>query len=130
MITNMGYTNIPTVYALHINGINTTRNEAIKNLQELNNAANIDSNMVKFDLVYNPTNTGAVNLIKSLIDIINQKSKEQQIITLDDYIQNYMINNPPIYPKNSPEYIVLRDKVAPAYHKQPLMKQLEPILIP
>lgn len=46
ILTKFSLANTPHLYALHINGINTTFRDAQKNADALNATAQVDSNMV------------------------------------------------------------------------------------
>ncbi len=108
---------LPSVYLLHINGINTTRAEAMSNLSALRQTSKVQnqSNIVFWDLVYNPTNDGTDTLISNLADVMNQKALEDNIITFDDYMTNYILfNNLDIKP-DTPQYIALESEIKPDY---------------
>jgi hypothetical protein len=78
---------LPTLYVLHINGINTTYVEAKKNLQKLQQASQMTSTgkYLKWDVVYNPTANekttsstiaAGINLLDNIIDVGLQKNNE------------------------------------------------------
>lgn len=91
ILTKFSLANTPHLYALHINGINTTRMEARINYEALEKAAQVDSNMVYFNLIWNPTGDDAgKNLFTNLNDVIRQKAQEQQaIMSLDENIDKH-----------------------------------------
>lgn len=76
---------LPTLYVLHINGINTTYNEAKINLRNIKQASQMKStnNYLKWDVVYNPTANekttsstiaAGINLLDNIIDVGLQKN--------------------------------------------------------
>jgi hypothetical protein len=100
---------------VHINGIDTSRDEAKQNLDELQKDVPINSDMTEWDLDYNPTNTGFVNMLSSLWDTMQQKSKERQVIGINDYVNSYMEAHDLHYKPDSPEYNALKSQMLPAY---------------
>ena len=77
------------IYNIHINGINTTLKEAKINQDVLENKTQINSNIVKWDLVYNPSseNPEETNFLSNISDTIQQKNAE---LSLDDYTKIYI----------------------------------------
>jgi hypothetical protein len=57
----MCFAELPIIYALHINGIDTTIDEARTNAALLASTVNCSSNMVQFTLIYNPTASSFVS---------------------------------------------------------------------
>lgn len=87
---------VPHLYILHINGINTERDDAKLNAMALENASNIQSNMMTFSFVYNPTKGGDKNpgLWTNLMDVAQQKMFEgKDSMTLDDFTRAWIFSN-------------------------------------
>jgi hypothetical protein len=90
----------PHLYALHINGINTTKREAETNKAELQKAAQVTSDIqdfLKWDIVYNPTASSATedtkmhtfaNLYHNVMTVFTQKNLEIKYDNI--YFQEYM----------------------------------------
>lgn len=107
------------IYNLHINGINTTRDGALNNLKSLKNISNINSNIVKWDLVYNPSsqNPNETNLLANISDTIKQKNAE---LSLDDYTKIYIKSfnlDEDVYKEGSPQYLELQKNLVSEYNK-------------
>ena len=121
MLLNVCYASIPHIYALHINGIDTTREEARNNLNHLEQVSSINSNMVTFDVVWNPTGDDVgKGFWSNLSDLMNQKAKEHQAsMTLDDFTHYWIsANNLPDYAESSTEYQQLKSQITSRYTEQ------------
>ena len=118
---NISFAQIPHVYALHINGINTTQREAKANADSLKVMANINSNMVSFNFVWNPTgdDTGK-SFWSNLSDVMNQKAKEHNAaMSLDDFTRYWIkANNLPSYAESSVEFQKLKSQISANYITQ------------
>lgn len=128
-----GYTlqanEMPRIYALHINGINTTRQEAKINSLMLEKSSSTSGNSIVWDIVYNPTRSDNIpagtvdyywNLFNNIIDVLYQKLSEVNLatLTLDTYTQVYIISNwlnQQVYSKNSQDYTTLLEILRPSY---------------
>lgn len=90
---------LPTLYALHINGINTTIKEANDNLEtlKLNSQMISTGKYLKWNVVYNPTSdekttsstiAAGINLLDNIIDVGLQKNNELSLknITKEQYV--------------------------------------------
>ena len=77
------------IFNFHINGINTTKKEAEQNLKQIQDTTYIKSNIVKWDLIYNPSseNTEETNFLSNISDTIQQKNAE---VSLGDYTKIYI----------------------------------------
>ena len=106
----------PKVFIFHINGVNATFDQAVDNLQILKKLSNIKSNIVNWDILYNPT-TG--NLAKDLWDVLKQKRQEGKDLSIDDYVITYMKSYQLNYPIDSPEYKKLKDEIKQHYIDDP-----------
>ena len=107
------------VYNLHINGINTTQSEAYQNILNLRRVGNITSNIVKWDLVYNPSsqNPNETNLLANISDTIKQKNAE---LSLDDYTKIYIKSfnlDEDVYKEGFPQYLELQKNLVSEYNK-------------
>lgn len=110
------------IYALHINGMLTTRDDAYKNLRELNYAAMTASNLVKWDLLYNNTAQGS-SFFEQLYDVYQQKAHSNEFMSLDNYTSYYISQFPDKYPidlyyPGSAAFEVLKGNMAPLYQDQ------------
>lgn len=90
IITKTSYadnTQLPHLYTLHINGINTTKKQAIKNLDNLNLFSKLENTnkYLSWNIVYNPTANQAtesatlvagINLLDNILDVLHQKNNE------------------------------------------------------
>jgi len=103
---------IPRVFIFHINGVNTKFEEALDNLNNLKAVANIKSNIIKWDLLYNETHG---LLISDLWDVMKMKKHEGKNLTIHDYMLTYMKRNNLDYPTNSKEYNELKDRIKMKY---------------
>ncbi len=119
--SNISYASTPHIFALHINGINTTRTEARINTYALTNITNINSNMVSFNFVWNPTgdDTGK-SFWSNLSDVMNQKAKEHNAaMSLDDFTRYWIkANNLPSYVESSVEFQKLKSQISANYITQ------------
>ncbi|MCC2624833.1 MAG: hypothetical protein K0R14_706 [Burkholderiales bacterium] len=106
---------IPRVHLVHINGINTTQDEACQNLIALQNSIVLNTNVIEWNLDYNPSNTKVIDLLRSMWIVMQQKSREQNIVSINDYVDNYMVVHHLHYPVDSPEYNALKSRMAPDY---------------
>jgi hypothetical protein len=107
------------IYNLHINGINTIRQNAIDNVNKLSSISDITSNIVKWDLVYNPSsqNPNETNLLANISDTIKQKNAE---LSLDDYTKIYIKSfnlDEDVYKEGSPQYLELQKNLVSEYNK-------------
>lgn len=120
--------NLPTMYALHINGINTTYKEALDNLRKVE----VDSQMIstgkylKWNVVYNPTAdekttsstiAAGVNLLDNIIDVGLQKNNELSLknISKEQYVNAYIIANKLNKNMSKVEYKQLQSQLMPHY---------------
>ncbi|MDD3267423.1 MAG: hypothetical protein PHC75_09640, partial [Burkholderiales bacterium] len=80
------------MFIFHINGINTSLDQARANKDELNKALNIQSNVIanngQVDLLYNSDGNGICTLCNQLRDVFNQKRFEN--VNIDDYVKVYI----------------------------------------
>lgn len=106
----------PRVAIFHINGVNTIRTEADRNLNEIKKILHIESNIVEWDILYNPT-TG--NLAKDIWDALKQKRQEGKELSIDDYVITYMKSYDLHYPVDSPEYSKLKEEIKQHYIDDP-----------
>lgn len=109
---------IPKMYVLHINGIQTTRTEAEINRRKLQTISQINSNMVEFGVLYNPT--GYHTLLQDLDDVSRQKAAENKDLTLDDFTQVWIkANDYPtdIYKPGTEQYETLKSSILPQYNE-------------
>ena len=102
-------TALSKLYLLHINGLNTTQNKALLNVNQLQSTANTSSAMTVWNLVYNPTQTDSewdwVASMKGYFDICVQKWFENNILpTLDEFTEQAMNAQNLDYPIGSPEF--------------------------
>lgn len=69
---------IPHLYILSLNGINTTRDDALENAKKLKQVPPINSNMITFSFVWNPTKGGSdkQTLWNNIQDVAQQKAFE------------------------------------------------------
>lgn len=104
------------IFVFHINGVNTLPDDALKNVGELKKVAKIDSNIITWNILYNPTSG---SLIDDLLDVYLQKVQEKKALDLDDYVEVYMRNHDLHYDKNSPEYEALKTSILENYRKDP-----------
>lgn len=118
------YANTPHLYALHINGVNTTRTEAQQNSDALKSTAQVDSNMVIFNYIWNPTGPDAAqNIVSNISDVITQKAQENQsIMSINDFTDYYIAHHatefpPSIYHRGTPEYTTLQISLYKEYHE-------------
>ena len=107
------------VFNLHINGINTTKSQAYDNLINLRSISNVNSNIVKWDLVYNPSseNPEETNFLSNISDTIQQKNAE---LSLDDYTKIYIKSfnlSEELYSEGSPKYMELQKNLVAEYNK-------------
>ena len=108
-IFKFSYAQIANIYALHINGLNTTQDEAMANLRELKSVSKVNSNMVIFNVVYNPTRAGSewewVASLKGFWDLMWQKWYEgNKLPSLDEFTQQAMKAQGVDYPVGSDQY--------------------------
>lgn len=120
--------NLPTMYALHINGINTTYKEALNNLRKLE----VDSQMIstgkylKWNVVYNPTAdekttsstiSAGINLLDNIIDVGLQKNNELSLknISKEQYVNAYIIANNLNPNMSKADYRQLQSQLMPHY---------------
>lgn len=121
---------LPTLYALHINGIDTTIDEAKTNLKKLRRTSQMTStnDYLKWDLVYNPTSDDikrsstmrrGLQILDNLLDVALQKLTQAQLqqLNLDHYTQMYMLANNIDYPEGSPKYTRLKEQLKDHYAK-------------
>lgn len=116
------FAQLPHIYALHINGIDTTLYQARANLVALRLATQLTSNMVTWDVVYNPTGSDqGKTLIANLWDVMQQKAKENYAtMSLDDftdfYISQFPDQCPPTICKHgTPQYIAFENQISNKY---------------
>lgn len=106
------------MYQYYINGINTTRQEADKNTENLNKYLNsqnhVNGNLISptISLLYNEKPSPIeLGVFKQIMDSLLQKSSEKYNFELEDIIDSVMEVYGFIYPKNSEEYINLSNSV-------------------
>jgi hypothetical protein len=110
------------MYIFHINGVNTSQDEARTNVKELNTTIGAQSNMIanngQVDILYNKKDGASLcTLCTQLGDVFGQKKYEN--ITVDDYIKAYMAANKLDYKPGTPEYIALKDSIKAKYYADP-----------
>lgn len=110
--SNASTSKIPNIIIFHINGVNTSRSEAIDNLEELEATGDIDSNIVTWDIIFNPSHG---LLASDLWDVIRMKKQESKNLTIDDYVTAYMKAYQLNYLPGSPEYKKLKNEIKQAY---------------
>ena len=121
---------LPTLYVLHINGINTTYTEARKNLKYLKEASQMTSTgkYLKWDVVYNPTANekttsstiaAGINLLDNIIDVGLQKNNELMLqnMTKEQYVNAYIIANNLNPNMSKTEYKQLQTQLMPHYRE-------------
>ena len=100
------------ICVFHINGVNTKIDEAADNLKALRDKANIRSNFISWNLLYNQTH----GLLSSdLWDVFRQKRQENQNLSIDDYVAVYMKVRHLSYPKGSKDYEILKENIKDYY---------------
>ena len=116
----------PNIYALHINGINTSITEAQDNLDHLNGLTETKTNLLKWKLLYNQTS----DLWGDLADVFRQKAQEKSQITLDDYVMIYMKANDLHYESGSSDYEIIKAGIKDDFINDPQYsgKNLESIV--
>lgn len=125
---------LPTMYVLHINGINTVPREARVNLDNLERNSQMSSTgkYLKWNVVYNPTAdekttsstiAAGVNLLDNIIDVGLQKNNELSLknISKEQYVNAYIIANKLNKNMNKAEYKQLQSQLMP--HYQALIKK-------
>lgn len=118
----------PTLYALHMNGVDTTPFGADNNLKSIKNSSKIKytNNAIVWDVVYNPTRSAdiesgtvkwALNLFNNVLDVFYQKQHQGELknISLDIYTKMYMALVGLNYTKDSKQYIKLQNTLQPSY---------------
>lgn len=104
------------IYIFHINGINTTIEEARQNMFFLKQTAAIDSNMTSWDFLYNQSH----GLWDDLEDVFQQKTAEANPkITLDDYVTAYLHHNNLDYEPDSADYAIVKAGIKDEYLNDP-----------
>jgi hypothetical protein len=101
---------LPHLYMLHINGINTANEDAIKNKERLEAVSQVSGTSIGnyqyviWDFVYNPTGTtdknivvdkmhAAISTVENLIDVGWQKmweTSDRSTLTFQEYVRSYM----------------------------------------
>lgn len=106
------------MYQYYINGINTTRQEGIKNTAMLNKNLNslnyVNGNLItnNIALLYNEKPSPIeLGVFKQIMDSILQKASEKYNFELEDIMNSVMEVYGFIYPKDSEEYISLSNSV-------------------
>lgn len=125
-----GQNNLPTMYALHINGINTTSKEASDNLEslKLNSQMTSTGKYLKWNVVYNPTANekttsstiaAGINLLDNIIDVGLQKNNELSLknISKEQYVKAYIIANNLDPNMSKTEYKQLQTQLMPHYRE-------------
>lgn len=118
----------PKLYALHINGVDTTLDNSKNNLKVLKNSSKIKytNNAVIWDVIYNPTRSSeiesgtvkwALNLFNNILDVFYQKQHQGELknMTLDIYTKMYMSLVGLNYTNGSKQYIKLQNTLQPSY---------------
>jgi hypothetical protein len=125
IISFMASAQAPKIYALHINGINTTSAQASENLLYLKKVSLVSGDMVQWATIWNPTgNDAGKTTLDNLKDVANQKKYEDQAnMSLDDFTNSIIAADPVKYPphlyyKGTPEYAVLESQSAQLYAEQ------------
>lgn len=104
------------IYIFHINGINTTIEEAMANSEALKNTAKLDTNMTSWDFLYNQSH----GLWDDLEDVFQQKAQEANPkITLDDYVTAYLRYHNLDYPPDSADYAIVKAGIKDEYLNDP-----------
>jgi hypothetical protein len=104
------------IFVFHINGINTQFDDALKNRRELEKAVKINSNMITWGLLYNPTSG---SLFNDLMDVYLQKIEEKLPLDVDDYVKAYMKAYGLNYAKGSAEYEKLKNSILEQFRTDP-----------
>jgi len=106
----------PKFFVFHINGVNTEKDEARGNLDQLIEASTVKSNIVDWSVLYNSTS----GLLASDIgDVLRMKRQEGKDLTIDDYVITYMKTYKLDYPIDSPEYNQLKNEIKQKYIDDP-----------
>lgn len=121
---------LPTLYVLHINGINTTLNEAQINLRNLKEVSQMTSTgkYLKWNVVYNPTADekttsstikAGINLLDNIIDVGLQKNNEFSLknITKEKYVNAYILANNVNGNMDKVDYKQLQAQLMPHYRE-------------
>jgi len=113
---------VEKMYIFHINGINTSRAEAVQNANALEQAVKFSSNMIAnkghFDLLYNTDEGDAFcELCHQLADVTKQRALEQKNITVDDFVIAYMKTYHLNYESGSTDYEILKMGIKDDYLK-------------
>ncbi len=116
---NSGFA-LQKIYIFHINGVNTTQDEASRNRFALDRALPHPEgfNIQKVDLLYNKEDGASFcSLCSQLRNILEQKKFKN--INLDDYVIAY-IRDKKLYVKpNTSEYIALKNSIKDKYLADP-----------
>lgn len=121
---------LPAMYSLHINGINTTRNEAVDNMRKLEIASQMKSTgkYLRWNVVYNPTADekttsstikAGINLLDNIIDVGLQKNNEFSLknMTKEKYVNAYILANNVNGNMDKVDYKQLQAQLMPHYRE-------------
>lgn len=115
-ISNYTFAASPTIYAIHINGIDTSPNQANVNLEAIQRTApQNNTNMVVWTYLYNNTH----GLWDDLSDVFNQKAQEKKNITLDDFVVAYMKANDLHAESGTTEYEFIKQSIKDDFINDP-----------
>ncbi len=122
--------NLPTMYAFHINGINTVPREARVNLDNLEKSSQMTSTgkYLKWNVVYNPTADekttsstikAGINLLDNIIDVGLQKNNEFSLknMTKEKYVNAYILANNVNGNMDKVDYKQLQAQLMPHYRE-------------
>lgn len=119
-LINICFADVPHIFILHLNGINTTKFQAFENSTELRKVPTIQSNMITFDYVWNPTagEGSGQSLLDNIHDVMAQKAFEGKARTSQaDFTDAWMRTfDNESYPVGSPEYIKLESSIKDKYN--------------
>jgi len=104
----------PNIFVFHINGVNTSEDDARGNLKRLLDVVNNSASNVEWRVLYNPTSGSLLNDLK---EVMRQKKLENRNLTMDDYVMVYMKVHHLTYPVGSKEYAQLKANIKSEYVK-------------
>jgi hypothetical protein len=127
-LIHSSYASLPKLYALHINGMDTTFEEASENLKHLKTKSKLTStnDYLNWGVVYNPTRSEgrapgtykwAWNLSRNVWDVLFQKFIQEPAaqVSLDVYSQFYLYIAKLFYAVDSNEYALIKSYLQEAY---------------
>ena len=116
------FAQIPHIYALHINGITTTYNNAYKNMLALHESSKIETNLITWNVVYNPTQGNdellAIAFFKGIWDTFWQKFDVDKVNpTLDEFTQIAIKQENLNYAPGTSDYITYQNNIVKIYQE-------------